>query len=71
MKPNRRLYRFAKDAFPHTPILKMTFLLVGLWFVFAADCIFPSGAGRERRLCRMATPFQSHCEELAWNFISR
>ena len=35
VKQNRRLYRFAKDAITHTPILKMIFLLVALWLLFS------------------------------------
>jgi len=40
MKRNRRLYRFAKDAITHTPIVKMIFLLVALWLIFSAALFF-------------------------------
>ena len=41
MKQNRRFYRFAKDAITHTPIVKMMFLLVALWLLFATGLYFP------------------------------
>lgn len=35
MNRNRRFNRFVNDVITQTPILKMIFLLVGLWLVFA------------------------------------
>lgn len=40
MKQNLRFYRFAKEAITHTPIVKMIFLLVGLWLIFSAALFF-------------------------------
>lgn len=36
MKRNRRFNRFVKDVITQTPFLKMIFLLVVLWLIFAA-----------------------------------
>lgn len=40
MKRNRRFARFVKDTITHTPIVKMIFLLVALWLLFAAGLYF-------------------------------
>jgi len=40
MKRNRRFSRFVKDTVTHTPIVKMIFLLVVLWLLFAAGLYF-------------------------------
>jgi len=46
MKQNRRFIRFAANAITHTPILKMFFLLVALWLLFAT-ALFLSERGEE------------------------
>ena len=40
MRQNRRFYRFARDAITRTPIVKMIFLLLGLWLAFATALYF-------------------------------
>jgi len=40
MNRKRRLNRFVKDVITHTPFLKMLFLLIVLWLVFAAGLYF-------------------------------
>lgn len=59
MKQNRRFYRFAKDAITHTPIVKMIFLLVGLWFVFATGLYFSERG-------EAGTAIESYVDALYW-----
>lgn len=59
MKQNRRFYRFAKDAITHTPIVKMIFLLVGLWLIFSTALFF-SERGIE------GTAITSYAHALYW-----
>ncbi len=40
MKRNLRLNKFVKDVVTQTPLLKLIFLLVALWLIFAAGLYF-------------------------------